>query len=439
MKNDTKNNSNVTKTNEKDDGVHVIHDDSHKKHRAGLLKKVSWKFVAFVEKKNKTKRKMPGYVGIIAIVLICLFVFIIADVNAGGLLSEANGKFVSVFSRRSSEKFSVDMDGANVHAFQPYTNGFALLTENGVSYIHSSGNQSASQQIVYSSPDMSVAGKRTLVFDRGNTNYALLNSGSLYASQSLSENIIDAAVAKNGNYTIAVKGDNAKTVLYGFDSTGKILYQWNCPVGYIVDVAISRSGGKVAATVVDSENAVVSSKLYIFDFEYDSAYAEFDFTDEMVAGVKFLSNSKVQVVSEKKVYLVKNRELTAVYEYGSSDLAFTDIGYDTYTAVVTDDYSKDDSYILTAFGKNGQQLFSVPLSGKVRGVAASGKSISVLFSEKTETYSKRGKLVGTVDDIKHYNDIIINGNYIYLLTSDSVKRYPAYGNISSETVEDTTR
>lgn len=412
----------------KDSGITVVDDGedapNHKKRKA--KNKKSGKIIAFG--KNK---KTPNSVGIAAAVIIFLFVFIIADVGAGGFLAEVNGKFISTVTRRSAAKFSVSAGSDGTDAFLPYGSGFAVLSSGGVSYVKSSGKQYAKQQFSYGSPDMSVCGKITLVFDRGNTNYALLSSGSLYSSQSMNNNIIDAAAAKNGNYVITVSGENAKTVLYGFDSTGKTIYQWTCGYGYIAGVAISPSGDKAAVLIVNSENAVLSSKILMFDFDYDTAFAEHNFNDEIVADMKFLSSSKLLIVSEHKVYTASKGEAEEIYNYQGADIAFTDLHDGDFSAVVTDDVSRDDSYTLALFGKNGKLLCTAPLSGKVRGVSSSDKSVSVLFADKTETYSRRGKLVGTVTGLKHYNNIVLNGNYIYLMTSDLIKKYPAYGTVSA--------
>ena len=56
----------------------------------------------------------------------------------------------------------------------------------------------------------------------------------------------------------------------------------------------------------------------------------------------------------------------------------------------------------------------------------------MLFDDKTETYSVRGKLVGQITKLKHYEDVVINKNYIYVLGADSVKRFSAYGMIDYE-------
>ena len=97
--------------------------------------------------------------------------------------------------------------------------------------------------------------------------------------------------------------------------------------------------------------------------------------------------------------------------------------------------------MLSLFSKTGKLKYSVDINGKVRGLSVSDKSVAVLFSDKTETYSKRGKLVGSAENINHFVDIVLNGNYIYVLSTDTVRKYPAYGNVSDSdaVIEDETR
>lgn len=420
-----------------DDGITEIPDDTpgkraeeRKRKLARLIRRIDSK-----RTKNGARLSPIGY-GIVA-VLILVFVFIVADISSGGFLYTVNGRFVSLFSDRTSSRFSVDINADNIYDFKAFDNGYMILTENGISYIEKLGNTSSSQQLTYSSPSVEINNKRVIVYDRGNTSYTLMQSETLYSQQKTDTRIIDAAVSAKENYAIAVRDENANSILYGMDARGKIIYQWNCPDGYISDISITSSGSKVAATVIDAENAALYSTVYILDFEYDTAYAQFEYKNETVLGAKFLSNRKIQVVTDKNVYCISGKDLQVVYEYGTSDICFSDFS-DKYTAVVTKDYSHDDSYTLSLFAKNGKLRFSVPLSGKVRGLSVSDKSVAVLFSDKTETYSKRGKLVGTVENINHYEDIVINGNYVYVLSSDSVKKFPAYGNISNSVIEEAT-
>ncbi len=428
----------ASKRKDEESGITVIPDDSAEKRIDEEKRKIGRAVKKVSGSIDGRKRRISTPAAVIVVILILILVFVIADVQTGGTLATVNGKLVSMFSRGSTEKFSVAIDGDTVYRFEAYDNGFTLLTENGIAYYSSSGKMTGKQQFTYSSPSMSLSGSRALIFDRGNTGYSIQNNKTLYSQQTSDKSIIDAAVSSRDNCAIAVREDNAKSILYGYDAKGKIIYQWNCPDGYISDVALYSSGKKAAVTVLDSENAVLSSRVYILDFAYDSEYAVFTYPDETVLGVKFLSGKKLQVISDKRVYLVSGTEQETVLEYNSSEICYTDLSSSTFTAVVTDDYSHDDSYVLSVFGKNGKLRFSVPLSGKVEGVAASGKSIAVLFTDKTETYSKRGKLVGRVSDMHHYEDIVINGNYLYVLSSDSVKKFPAYGEFSADYHEDET-
>lgn len=421
-----------------DGGITEIPDDSHEKRIDETKRKVARNIKRFDAKRSRSGAKLSPFAYGIIIALIFIVVYVIADISSGGFIYTANGRFVSLFADRTSKDFSVSTNSDKVYDFEPFNDGFALLTDNGISFVRKSGDTSSSQQFTYSSPAVEINGDRVVVYDRGNTSYSLMKNERLYSQQKTDNRIIDFALSKKDNYAIAVKDEKAKSVLFGMDARGKVIYQWNCPKGYISDVAITPDGGKVAVTVIDSENAVLSSTVYILDFEYDSAYAQFEYKAETVLGAKFLSERKIQVVTDKNVYCISGKEQNVVYEYGTDDIYFCDFS-DKYTAVVTKDYSSDDSFTLSLFTKSGKLKSSVELNGKVRGLAVSDKSASVLFTDKTETYSKRGKLVGRIENINHYDDIALVGNFVYVLSSDSVRKYPAYGNISNFVAEEETR
>lgn len=419
------------------DGITVIPDDSVRKRTNEGKRKAARQIKKISEKRNNDGARLSPFAYGIIIVLILIFVYIITDISSGGFLYTVNGKFVSMLSGVSTDDFSVNTDADSVFEFKAFGNGYLILTENGISYVDKSGDVSSSQQITYSSPSVEINDYRVMIYDRSNTSYLLMRNETLYSQQKTDNKIIDAAVSANDNYAIAVKDSNANSILYGMDGRGKIIYQWNCPHGYISDITITESGGKVAATVINSVNAVLTSTVYILDFEYDSAYAQFEYPGETVLGVKFLSGKKLQVVTDKNVYKISGKEQEIVFEYDTADICYADFS-NAFTAVIINDYSNDDSYFLSVFGKNGKLRFSVPIQGKLRGLSTSDKSIAVLFTDKIETYSKRGKLVGCVDGINHYDDIVLNGNFLYVLSSDSVKQFPAYGNVTKVDVEDET-
>lgn len=425
---------------EDEEPITEIPDDSKGKRKDERKRKVA-RFIKKIdsERIKDTVKLSPAACAVI-IVLIFVFVYVVADLSSGGFLYTANGRFVSFLTKSSSQEFSVETNADTIYDFESYGNGFVMLTENGITYVKKSGNVSSSQQLTYSSPSFEINDDRVVVYDRGNNSYLLIRNENVYSQQKTDERIIDFALSEKDNYAIAVRDKNAKSVLYGMDEKGKVIFQWNCPHGYITDVIITSSGGKVAVTVLNAENAVLGSTVYILDFEYDSAYAQFDYKNETVLGTKFLTNKKIQVITDKNVYLISGKNQKVVYEYGTADICYSDLNA-KYSAVVTKDYSHDDYYLLSLFSKTGKLKYSVPVNGKVRGLSVSDKSVSVLFADKTETYSKWGKLVGSAEEINHFDDIVLNGNYIYVLSTDAVLRYPAYGKVAdSETViEDETR
>ena len=422
---------------ESENGITEIPDDSGRK-RADEAKRKIARNIKRIDKNRSFNNVSlsPVACGII-VALIFILVYIVADISSGGFIYTANGRFVSLFADKTSKNFSVSTNSDDVYEFDSYKNELVLLTENGISFIDKSGKVSASQQYSYSSPSVEISGDNVAVYDRSNTAFSLMNNKKIYYQNKSEKRIIDFAMSEKSNYAVAVKDEKAKSILYGYDSRGNVIYQWNCPKGYISDVIITPSGGKVAVTVIDAVNAVLCSTIYILDFEYNSAYAQFDYNGETVLGTKFLTDRKIQVITDKNVYCISGKEQKVAYEYGTSDICYRDFS-NRYTAVITKDYSHDDLYTLTVFGSNGKLKSTVQLEGKVRGLSAADKSIAVLFSDKTETYSGRCKLVGTVGNINHYDDIVLIGNFVYVLSSDSIKKYPAYGSVENIVIEEET-
>ena len=382
----------------------------------------------FSSVKRSGAKLSPVATGIV-IAIVLVVIYLIADLSSGGFVYNVNGRFRSVFTKNSSESFLVETNADSVFGFESHGNGFMILTENGVSFVDKNGEFVSGQQLVYSSPAADINGDNIAFYDKGNTSYTLTNNGKVYSQQKLDNRIIDLAVSKNNNYAMVLRDENSKTILVGCNSKGNVIYQWNCPNGFITDVAINDKGNKVVASVLNSVNAVLSSSVYILDFEYNTEYALFDYPGETVVGAKFLSDKKIQIITDKNVYRISGKNQSVSYEFGTQDIYFADSS-EKLTAVITKDYSHDNSYILTIINSNGKVKKSVVISGKVNGLSVSDKSIAVLFDDKIENYSKTGKLVGSIEDTKYYNGIVINKDFIFVLSSDSIRRFPAYGNMT---------
>ncbi len=391
--------------------------------------------------KARNRKKAPLSRPMLIVILVFLFiaVYVITDFSVGGILSEANGKFMSVLTQSTTESFNVKADGDSVSAFKPYGSGYLLLADTGISFSSADGKELTRQMLTYSNSAIYSSENKIIVFDRGGTSYSIFRNKNLYTQKSTDYPIVDAAVSNRDNYAIAVTNENSECILYGFNGRGDVIYQWNCPDGYISDIAMNHSGSKVAVSVINSVNAVLTSSVYILDFNYDSEYAVFEYEHESVTGLKFLTSRRIQVITDKNVYTVKGKNQTVAYEYGSADLCFTSVSENRYTAVITNAHTHDDTYMLNVFGKYGVLRYSVELSGKITGVSAGNKSIAVLYDDKTETYSFTGKQVGLTQDINYNDDIVINGNYLFVLSSESIKRFSAYGTSSAVyTYEDTS-
>lgn len=427
-----------------DSGITELPDDSGERRKTGIKRKISRAVKKSAVKHDggyHVKKSFSASSLIIIAAVLFVIIFAAANVNSGGVLATFNGQVSSFFSKKSAENFTYSFSAESVYGFASYDDGFALLTEDGIMYVDSSGEITAKQSLNYGDIAMDINGRKTMLFDRGGTSYSLLYNQSMYFHNNTDDSIIDGAVSGKDNYAVVVREDKTKTSLYVYNKNSGNIYLWRCTDGYISDVSLSPSGKKGAVTVLNSKNAVMSSTVYILDFSYDTEYASFSYQGQAVLGTKFLSEKKVLSVTDEKVYLIDNQEQSEVFSYGDNDIYYCSMDSSSdLTGIITTDYSHDDLYTLTVINSSGKTAYTQGLSGKVRGIDTSDKCAVVLYADKIETYSKGGNLVGTVTGIKYYNDIIVSSNYIYVLSSDSVKKYPAYGEIKAEdsVIEDQT-
>lgn len=359
---------------------------------------------------------------IVLIILMILFVFV-------KLLSDRSGISNSVYSNKT-EDYIYAVDSDSVLDIKSFNDGIAVLTNNSVIYVNKSGSSVSKNSHKYSNPVISVGRNRILLYDRGAHAYRVENAGGILQEGKTDSIILTGYMSENGSYAVAEKGTDSLSSVSVYNSKYRLDFRWNCASEYIVDVSISSNGNNIAVLVMNSSNAAVYSKMYLFNSKNTEPLCCYDYSAAMYS-VDFVSENKLIAVGENLIDTITKKDKETVYTFTASS------GRRTYfdrnsgnTSVVIAKYGNDNSEELNIFGKNGNTVAKKTFTKTVNLVECNSKYFTVLFNDCAETYNMSGKKIGSIDFSDSAIDFELDGSNLYILYSNGIAVYNIKENIS---------
>lgn len=387
------------------------------------------------EEKEKNKRQNKNLAKTFVVLLLTAIIILIPVLYmTGTIIYYPFEKSFSGLKESRNSKYIVTLDNKNVSSFDIRNSGFAALTDDMLYYLSSSADDYSYKTISMGSPRMSTAGDYDLVYDLGNKSFELFLDKSVIYSGNTDNAIICGDVSKNGNFIIATAGEKsgAKTIecsVMGYDSSGTNIYKWITDDEYVVSAKIYKDGKTLAVATVKADDLNLSSFVHVMNFDYNTEYAKFSFSGDNVYFIKFISGSEIFIVTDKKIYVSKEKNLLSVYSFSGSVPEFVSSEDSDITAVICDTNEDKDSSELLIFNKDASKFGKAKLSGKVKAVSCSDDRTAVLYSKSYETYSKFGDIIGKGKFNTGAEDIVQAGRYNYILSVDNVYKFSAVGDV----------
>ncbi len=198
-----------------------------------------------------------------------------------------------------------------------YRDGLALVSHDGVQIYNSGGKRTLEDDPDYSDPRAVASDRYLLAFDRSGKGYTLYNSLSAVYRDTLDYPIHGAAISDSGYYAVITE-----TREY---SSAVLLYNKNCKLvnrylkdKYVIDVAISGDGDRIAMVSVSSAQGDYLAEFQLCEPGKDSAIATLSIPGVFPMSVRFFSDNSFAVLCDTAIYFYNdNGEL-------QKTLSFTD-------------------------------------------------------------------------------------------------------------------
>ncbi len=112
----------------------------------------------------------------------------------------------------------------------------------------------------------------------------------------------------SGKYIIQDRTMNKESQVKIFNKSGQIYTNYKANDGKIINSYINIDEDIKIYTILDIQNSVINNKMLVFNKDQNLSWDK-EFNEEIIQKIVFLNNDKVVVVTDEKIYAVKNGKI----------------------------------------------------------------------------------------------------------------------------------
>lgn len=377
------------------------------------------------DKKRKTlgldQAKIMSLIKLVMVfVVLVLVLFLLVRILRDHFQTDSNLSGLS-----TNNEIAASIEGDSVLDMQALNSGIVVLTNNNLLFLDSSGSLVRNSEHNFDSPAISVGKSNVLLYDRSHTNYKIeKRTGTIYEGET-DKTIICGSITPRNGYALATRAEDATSQLLVYNSNFKEKFRWTCAGEHIVDIDLADNNKQAAVAVLGSKDAVLYSKVHLFNFRYAERFAVFDFDDDSVFSVKYTGRNRAVVYAPSGVYLLSGEEKEQMIDLKSFDPRYIDYSENNRSAFISTKYGSYYANDLYAFDKKAKELFTLPIHENIKGLSASASGVSLMLNDRIETYNYKGERIGSVTHEADALDLVSVSGRLYVLSSLGIYVYKA--------------
>ncbi len=276
---------------------------------------------------------------------------------------------------------SVTYPTGGKQSFTLYRKGLAVAGEYSVTVFTATGRQTVSANLHYENPVAVGAGKYLLVYDLGGTRYSLYNSYTQVYDGKSEFPINGAAVSDSGRYALISSSENYASVVSLYSDSFSLLNRY-LKKGYVMDVAITEKGDRVAILTSSPKDAAFETLLEIYRPGQEAAEATASVGTSLGLSLHFTASGALSILSTDGISYADSRgRVTSVFDFGGSEIS--SVANDREgIAVLLKPKAISEKNILIVFDKDGKMLYNKAVTETVEQISRSGQTVYLLSAGK---------------------------------------------------------
>ncbi|MGN1081446.1 MAG: DUF5711 family protein, partial [Acutalibacteraceae bacterium] len=229
--------------------------------------------------KRPARRSTKAIVISVSCISVMLVVFLLINViSPVGFTESAKNFFAGV---GVSGKFPVELSASSVNNISSVGSDIALLTDSNINLYNSRGGRIFSRQHGYSNPKMVSSKSRVLTYNSGSTGYRIDNRNGTVAECDAYASIICAAISDSGYYAVTTFSSQYICETTVYSAEGEARFRWSSAEGYIISVALNKTGRQLAIGTVGASGGLYKSVVHIFNINSADAVFTYEYTDDL--------------------------------------------------------------------------------------------------------------------------------------------------------------
>lgn len=357
------------------------------------------------EKKAQKDRKNKTILWIVIAVIIAVLVIMkVCEININTVkenLTDSDGNF-SLSLNSDSSGFPYSIDSSQNVVVRNINNKIGVLTPMSFTVLDTKkGKEQYTFSHGFSNPILKNSGVYALIYDQGAEKMRLDNTSENIYEFSAENDILCADVAKNGTVATAQTASDTVSQIIVYNESLKVKATIPVSYGYVVNIAVNNSGGKVAFVALNSEGAQLKPKLFVYSVGDDSPLAQLDLPSGNVAELAYSSDNLYVVADSYLSVVTGNKNLKTVFESGKINTLCYSFTPSDELIIAYNSYSNSTDNKVARVGAGGKVKKQISVKGNIRSVSAASNSFSVLTDSSIYTYtlgSMKQKAKSTVDD-----------------------------------------
>ncbi|MBR4766345.1 MAG: hypothetical protein IK085_06250 [Clostridia bacterium] len=391
--------------------------------------KINIKKPEFLKKKNGQQnpqiQKLRHALLIAAAVVLVLSVVYIAARTVGNVaVSNITDSFRKAFMSSSNGGWPLTVESLGIKEIKPVDGEILVLYNDEAQFLTQGARTMGNIQLNASDSRTAVRNGRTLAYDIAKGTVVLLSKTEKLTETTVTEKILTACLAENGTFAVATEGGtDVQSKITVYSSSGSALFEWKCAEERILDACLSGSGRRLAVVASGVKNAVVYSRLVVFDIDSTEPVSEIKYDDSMMLRVCITKMGRIIAVGDNK-FDIYNKKFQRVdgLEYSENQLNSVSFDEDGNAVIAMREFGGAQTRIFR-YSASGVKTAETTITGEADYVRCEG-TVTVAVCGKTATkLNKKGQVTQTKTFESVPDKVIYTSGSFFSLEENILKKY----------------
>lgn len=323
------------------------------------------------------------------------------------------------------EIYSISYDPAVQTTIVPGKDGILVINKSGISEYTTSKNPVWVKEMAISNPIIATDSDRFVISESGGKKIMSFQNRTLLWEKECQGTVNKVYMNKAGYVGVIFSKTGYKSGFLFLDPNGQEICTKLFAKTTLIDLDISPKGDLVAMIEADTTTATLSSAISFMSNQGEIVFSSIE-DDTLLAGIRFLDNTNVVAVGDNKLIKIgKNYEKTVLDDF--KDKTVSGINLENTDRIIkiyrTADSIFADKSTIDILNANNKKTGTGEVSGVVKAVESSGKTIAVVLADRIDFFDVSGKYLNSLSSSGEYKAIKLfnNGDYACIDMSDTLK------------------